>query len=78
MFESREALSLGEGATLPNWATLLPLKSGLNRAVIYQKKKHFVCHVHYHCTDDLILTGIEPNVYFGKRIDKSVFENFIG
>ena len=39
MFESREALSLGEGTTLPMWATLLPLEFGLNRAVINQKKK---------------------------------------
>ena len=37
MFESREALLLEEMTTFPMWATLLPLESGFNRAVITKK-----------------------------------------
>ena len=54
MFESREALSLGEGTTLPMWATFLPLEFRVNRAVINQKEKKEILryekheHVHKH------------------------------
>ena len=37
-YESREALSMGEGTTLPMYATLLPLEFELNWAVITKKK----------------------------------------
>ena len=43
MFESQEALSLGDETTLPICATLLPLESGLNQTVINKKRKKKRC-----------------------------------
>ena len=46
MFEFWEALSLGEGTILPMWATLQPLESGLNGAMINQKNNGWLADQH--------------------------------